>query len=137
MLQLPAFQAGETAPQPFVPLAMETYMTWNGSMRTTYDRIVGLVDQYRYKGSVDKFVQEKISDKLGHRLPERRLDNMKGRYTWMIGFERPAHVQGQQHMLAAELVDENAAIESLNTVIKKYPELFEEQHFGNVTYYAN
>jgi hypothetical protein len=136
VMLLPAFQAGETAPQPFVPLALETYMTWNGSIRTTYDRIVELVDQYRYKGSVDKFVQENISDKLGIDFLKDVIDNMKGRYTWMIGFDRPAHMQGQQHILAGELIDEPAATESLKTVMKKYPELFEERHFGNVTYYA-
>ncbi len=136
VMLLPAFQAGETAPQPFVPLALQSYITWNENLRTTYDRIVELVDQYRYKGSVDKFVQGSISDKLGIDFLKDVIDNLKGRYTWMIGFDRPAHFQGQQHVFAAELVDENAAAESLTTVMKKYPELFEERHFGNVTYYG-
>ena len=134
VLQLPAFEAGDTAPQPFVPLSIESYVTWNANLRTMYDRITGLVDQYRYKGSVDKFVQEKISDKLGIDALSQLVDNLKGRFTWTTGFDRPVHM-GQQHVVAAELKDEKAAQDALKTVISKHPDLFEEQHFGNVTYY--
>ncbi len=136
VLLLPAFQAGDTAPQPFVPLAVESYMAWNWNLRTTYDRLIALVDQYRYQGSVDKFVKEKISDQLGIDVPTKIIDNLKGRFTWTIGYERPSRFQGHQHVMAAELADENAAIESLDTVMSKFPELFEERKFGNVTYYA-
>jgi hypothetical protein len=111
-------------------------MAWHWKLRTTYDRLAALVDQYRYKGSVDKFVKEKISDKLGIDILTQIIDNLKGRYTWMIGFDRPARMQGGQHMLAAELVDEKAVEEALKTVIGKFPDLFEERHFGSVTYYA-
>ena len=136
VLLLPAFQAGDTAPQPFVPLAVESYMAWNWNFRTTYDRLIALVDQYRYQGSVDKFVKEKISDKLGIDVPTKIIDNLKGRFTWTIGYERPSRFRGQQHVFAAELADENAATESLKTVMDKFPELFEERKFGNATYYA-
>jgi len=136
VLLLPAFLPGDTAPQPFVPLATENYNAFNYSVRTTYDRLIELVDQYRYQGSVDKFVKERISDKLGIDFPTKVLDNLKGRFTWMIGFDRPARLQGQQHVLAAELVDEAAAQESLKTVIDKFPEFFEERQFGSAKYYA-
>jgi len=64
------------------------------------------------------------------------IDNLKGRYTWMIGFDRPSHLQGGQHMLAAELVNQKAVEEALKTVIDKFPDMFEEKHFGSVTYHA-
>ena len=54
----------------------------------------------------------------------------------MIGYDRPSRLQGHQHVLAAELKDEKAVAEALKTVIGKFPELFEEKHFGNVTYHA-
>ena len=136
VMLLPAFLPGDTSPQAFVPLEMETYMSWNANVRTTYDRLIALVDQYRYQGSVDKFVKENISDKLGIDVPTQIIDNLKGRYTWMLGYEQPAHLQGHQHVVAAEVVDENAAKESLKTVVEKYPEFFEEKTFGNVTYYG-
>lgn len=136
VLLLPSFQPGDTAPQGFVPLATENYIAFNYSVRTTYDRLIELIDQYRYKGSVDKFVKENISDKLGIDLPTKVFDNLKGRFTWIIGFDRPAKLQGQQHVIAAELVDEAAAQESLKTVLDRYPEMFEERQFGNVKYYA-
>jgi hypothetical protein len=136
VMLLPAFQAGDTTPQPFVPLAVESYMAWNWSFRTMYDRLVALVDQYRYQGSVDKFVKERISDKIGVDVPTQIIDNLKGRFTWTIGYERPSHFRGQQHVFAAELANEKAATDSLNTVMSKFPDLFEERKFGNVTYYA-
>lgn len=136
VLMLPAFRDGDVRPQPFVPLALETYMTWNWNLRTTYDRLIALVDQYRYQGSVDKFVKEKISEKLGIDVPTQIIDNLKGRCTWMIGYDRPSKTTGQKHIFALELKDENAAKESLKTVMAKFPESFEERHFGNVTYYS-
>lgn len=136
VMMLPAFQEGDMKPQAFVPLAVENYITWNWNLRTTFDRLTALVDQYRYKGSVEKFVKEKISEKLGIDVPQQILDNLKGRFTWMIGYDRPSKTTGQKHIFAAEVKDENAAKESLKTVMAKFPELFEERHFGNVTYYS-
>jgi hypothetical protein len=135
VLLLPAFIPGDTAPQPFVPAAIESYMAWNWSVRTTYDRLAELIDKYRYQGSVDKFVKEKLSEKLGVDVPTKIIDNLKGRYTWTIGYERPSHFQGQRHVFAAELNDEKAAQETLKTVMDKYPQLFAEKNFGSATYY--
>lgn len=136
VLLLPAFESGDTTPQTFVPLAVETYFAWNWKLRTTYDRLVALVDQYRYQGSVDKFVKEKLSAELGVDVPTQIVDNLKGRFTWMIGYDRPSKLTGQKHIFAAELNDENAAKEALKAVMAKFPEPFEERHFGNVTYYS-
>ncbi len=135
VMLLPAFLPGDTTPQPFVPAAIESYLAWNWNVRTTYDRLVALIDQFRYQGSVDKFVKEKISDKLGVDVLTDIVDNLKGRYTWTIGYERPSHFRGQQHVFAAELADEKAAQETLKKVIDKFPDLFAEKHFGSVTYY--
>src|SRR5207253_2591065 len=57
VMQLPAFEPGDTTPQAFVPRALESYMAWHWNLRTTFNRLAALVDQYRYKGSVDKFVK--------------------------------------------------------------------------------
>jgi len=136
VLQLPAFEQGDTSPQPFVPKAIETYMAWNFNLKTTYDRVCALVDRFGSKGAVDKFVKEKISDKLGIDVVTQILDNLKGRYTWMIGYDRPTRIQGQGHVLALELKDEKLANDALQTVVGKFPDLFEVQHFGKSTYYA-
>jgi hypothetical protein len=136
VLQLPAFETGDTAPQPFVPHAIETYMGMHWNLRTTYDRLVALIDKYRYEGATEKFVKEKISEKIGADLPTEILDNLKGRLTWMIGYEKPAKLRGQQHTIAAELKDEEAMRDTIKKVMEKYPDVFEERTFGNVTYHA-
>jgi hypothetical protein len=136
VLQLPAFENGDTTPQPWVPFETETYMGMNWNLRTTYDRLVALIDKYRYEGATEKFVKEKISDKIGADLPSEILDNLKGRFTWMIGYERPSRFRGQQHTIAAELKDEEAMRDTIKKVMEKYPDVFEERTFGNVTYHA-
>jgi hypothetical protein len=136
ILQLPAFVAGDTTPQAFVPRAVESYLAWNWNLRATYDRLIAMVDRFAGKGTVEKFVKEKLSDKLGIDVPQQIIDNLKGRYTSIVGYDRPSHLRGQQHVIAAELKDEKAVANALKTVIGKFPELFEEKHFGGVTYYA-
>jgi hypothetical protein len=136
VLQIPAFQTGDTNPQPFVPLDMETYMTMNYDLRASYDRIVALIDKYRYEGSTDKFVKENMSDKVGIDLPAEMIDNLAGRYTWMIGYQKPANFSARQHVIAAELKDEEAMKQSIKKVMDKHPDVFEERTFGNVAYHA-
>jgi hypothetical protein len=136
ILQLPAFIAGDTTPQAFVPRAIEAYRAWNWDLRASYDRLIAMVDRFAGKGTVERFVKGNISDKLGIDVPVQIVDNLKGRYTWMTGYDRPSHLRGQQHVLAVQLKDEKAVAEALKTVKAKYPDLFEEKHFGGVTYYA-
>jgi hypothetical protein len=109
-------------------------MNWN--LRTTYDRLVALIDKYRTDGATEKFVKERISEKIGVDLPTEILDNLTGRFTWIIGYEKPARFRGQQHTIAAQLKDEEAMKETVKKVMAEYPDVFEERQFGNVTYHA-
>ena len=136
ILQLPAFETGDTTPQEFVPRDVESYSTWHLNLRTTYDRIIALVTRFGAQDAAEKFIKEKINDKLGIDILTQVVDNLKGRYTWMVGFDKPAQLRGQQHVLAAELKDEKAMTDALKTVVGRFPEAFEEKHFGKVTYYA-
>jgi hypothetical protein len=136
VMQLPAFEPGETTPLAFVPLDVETYMGMRWNLRTTYDRLTALVDKYRFEGSTEKFVKEKISDKIGADFPTEILDNLAGPVTWIVAYEKPAKMRSQQHTIAAELKDEDAMRETLKKVMAKYPDVFEERKFGKVTYHA-
>lgn len=137
VLQLPAFEPGDTTPEAFVPYEIESYMGMNGSLRTTYDRLVALVDKYRYEGATEKFVKERVSDKLGIDFPAQVLDNLSGRVSWMIGYIKPARLQGgQQHTIAFAVKDEEAMKETVKTIMDKFPDTFEERTFGNVTYHT-
>jgi hypothetical protein len=136
VMQLPAFEQGDTAPQAFVPLTTESYLAWHWNMRVAYDRVAALVDQFQAEGSTDKIIEEKVSQPLGIDFPTEVLDNLGMRYTWIVGYEKPAKFRGQQHVLAIELKDEAAAGNTLQTVVDKYPDLFEERRFGQVAYHA-
>jgi hypothetical protein len=136
VLQLPAFETGDTSPPEFVPHSVETYMGFNWNLRTTYNRLVALIDKYRYEGATEKFVKEKISDKVGADVPTEILDNLTGRFAWTIAYEKPAKLRGQQHTIAAELKDVDAMTATIAKVMEKYPDVFEERKFGTVTYHA-
>jgi hypothetical protein len=135
VLQLPAFEPCDATPQPFVPLAVESYTAFHWNVRASYERLVPLVDQFG-EGAFESAVQKRISEPLGIDFQAQIIDNLSGRFTWMVGYDTPAHFRGQQHIIAAELKDEAAGAETLKTVMGKFPDLFEERHFGDVTYHA-
>jgi hypothetical protein len=54
----------------------------------------------------------------------------------MVGYQKPARMQSRQHVVAGELVDAEAMTESLKKVMDKFPDVFEERTFGDVTYHA-
>ena len=136
VMQLPAFEQGDTAPQPFVPLATESYLAWHWNMGVFYERVAAIVDQFRGEGSTEKMIDENVSAELGINVQTDVIDNLGTRYTWVIGYEKPARFRGQQHVIAIELKDEALAANTLDTVMKKYPEVFEERSFGQTTYHA-
>jgi len=136
VLQVIAFEPGDTTPQPFIAADIESYFTWNWNVRTSFDVIRSLVDRFQYDGRVDKFIEEEINAKQGIDFEKEIIDNAAGRFSWFIGYERPARLQGQQSTLAIQVVDEEQARKTLARFVEKYPERLEERQFGDVKYYA-
>jgi hypothetical protein len=136
VLQLVTFEPGDTTPQKFIPFATENYVTayWNAGV--FYDRFQELIDKLLGAGTFQKQGPDKISEQLGVDVRTAVIDNLAGRFTLFSGYEKPAHFRSQKYTLAADVVDEAAAAETLRTVVDKHPDLFEERNFGNVTYYA-
>jgi hypothetical protein len=135
VLQLIAFDSGDTKPQPWVPASTESYVTtyWNAS--AMYEKVIALVDKFQYAGATEKFVAEKISEPWGIDFPTQVLDNLAGRVTLLSGFDKPARMNSQHHLLAVELNDEEFARDTLQTIIDKYPDQFEKGEFGDVSYW--
>ena len=72
VMQVIAFEPGDTTPEPWVFADLETYFTWNWNVRTSFNAIRSLVDRFQYEGATDKFVAEQSVRSMGHRLRERR-----------------------------------------------------------------
>jgi len=134
-LQLIAFEKGETKPQPWVPASVETYMTTYWNAASMYEKLIALIDRFQYPGATEKFVAEKLSEPLGIDFPTQVIDNQAGRLTLLAGYEKPARMNSQRHLLAIELNDEKFAADTLQTVIDKYPDQFVKRQFGDVTYW--
>lgn len=136
VVQMIAFEAGDTTPQPWVFKDLETYMTWHWNMRASFNTLSSLVDRIQFEGATKEFVTEKISERLGIDFEAEVIDNLAGRYSWMIAYSKPARLRSQQHTFAFELADPAAGEETLQRVIQKFPDRFEERRFGDVTYHA-
>jgi hypothetical protein len=136
VIQVIAFEPGEITPQPWVPEGIETYATWHWNVRTSFNTITALVDRFQFPGRMDKLVADSVSEPLGIDFPTEVIDNLGGRFTWLVGYDKPARTNGQRQVLAAELKDAAAGEKTLATIVAKFPELFEERKFGNVKYYA-
>lgn len=136
VMQAIAFEPGETTPEPWVFADLETYFTWNWNLKTTLNTIRSLVDMYvKPEGRVDKSLQE-FADEVGIHPEFDIIDNIAGRFHWMIAYERPSRMRGQQSTMAIKVVDEAKAKETLAKFVAKYSEKFEEREFGGVKYFS-
>jgi hypothetical protein len=136
VMKVIAFEPGDTTPQPWVFANLETYMAWHWNVPASFNTIRKLVDRLQFEGATDKFVTSKISEQLGIDFETDVIDNLDGRFTWMVGYETPVRFRGQQSTIAAKLVDPAAADKTLSTVLKRFPDRFEERQFGDVMYHA-
>jgi hypothetical protein len=136
VMQVIAFEPGDTTPQPWVFADLENYITWNWNVRTSFNVIRSLVDRFQFEGATDKFVRNEISDRWGIDFETEVIDNLAGRFTWITGFETPARFRGAQSTIAVKVADQAAAEKTLATVLAKFPERVEERQFGDVTYHA-
>jgi hypothetical protein len=136
VMQVIAFEAGDTTPPPWVFADVENYMNWKWNVRTSFNVIRSLVDRFQFQGATDKFIAEKINDKFGIDFEKEIIDNLEGTFQWVGGFERPAHLRGQQTTIGIKVVDEDLAQKTLAKFVAKYPQRLEERKFGTATYDA-
>jgi hypothetical protein len=136
VMQLITFESGDTTPEPFVPYATENYFTWRWNASVFYNRLEELIDKLLGEDTFKKRVAEPFAEAMELDLRTDVVENLAGRMSLYSAYEKPAHFRSQKYTFAVELVDEAKAAESLKEVMDKYPDEFEERHFGNVTYYA-
>jgi len=136
VMQVIAFEPGDVTPQPWVFADLESYFTWNWNVRTSFNVIRSLIDRFQFEGATDKFIAENISAKMGVDFETEIIDNLAGRFDWLIGYEQPARFRGQQSTIVAQVADQAAAEKTLATFVAKFPDQFEERRFGDVAYYA-
>jgi hypothetical protein len=136
LLQIIQFQPGDMSPQPWVPRNVENYITWRWNFPATFDRAVTMADHLIGEGKLEERIASDVSEPLGIELRKEIIDNLSGRVTWLTGYEKPARMNSGQNTIAVELVDEAAAAATLKTLMGRFPDLFEERQFGDVTYYA-
>lgn len=136
VMQLIAFEPGETTPQPWVFADAESYMTCHWNVRSTFDTLRNLIDRFQFEGATQEFITDKANDFLGIDLEPDLIDNFGKRFSLFAGYEQPTRFRGQQSTISAEVVDPALAEETLAKIAAKFPERIEKRQFGDVTYYA-
>lgn len=136
LLEIIQFDQGETAPEAFVPRSVESYFTWSMNFPATYDRIVAMSDTVIGEGRFEDGINSRVNEPLGIDFAADIIDNLGGRASMLIGYEKPARMQSRKHVLTLSLVDEAKAAETLQAIIDRFPDQFEERQFGAATYYA-
>ncbi len=136
VMQVIAFEPGDTTPEPWVFADLENYITWNWNVRTSFNVVRSLIDRFQYEGATDKFVAEKFSEQLGIDFEAEIIDNVDRRFSWITGFEKPARFRGGQSTIGIKVVDEEQARKTMRKFVERYPDQFEERQFGDVTYQA-
>ncbi len=136
VLTLLRFQSGDSTPPDYVPANVYGYSTAYVDAPGIYERLVQLVDQFRYEGAFEDSVDNGISAGLGVDFKEVVINNLAGRATLVTSYDEPRRVQGEQRALAVTLLDSELASQALASISEKFGDRLEQQELGGATYYA-
>jgi hypothetical protein len=136
ILSMLAFDSGDHTPQPFIPYETDTYITAHWNFASFYARLASIVDSFRGEGSFEQMINAQVGPALGIDFKTQIVDNLAGRVTLFTGYEKPVRIQGRHNILAIELVDEAAAQQTLQSIMTRGAERFEQRQFGRAAYYA-
>lgn len=134
VLTLLRFEKGDITPPDYVPANAYGYSTTHVDAPGIYERLVQLVDQFRYDGAFEESIENNISEELGIDFREVLINNLAGQATLVTGYDEPPRPLGEQRALCATLVDPELAVKALETIAEDKDAL-EEREFGGVTYY--
>jgi hypothetical protein len=136
ILSMIAFDTGDNAPEAWVPLDTASYITGRWKFDSFYARLASIVDQFRGEGAFNELVNGRVSQELGIDFKAKIVDNLAGRVTMVVGYDKPANIQSRKQVLAIEVVDEGVATEAIEKILSRDPNISEKRHAGPVPYYV-
>ncbi len=136
VLTLLRFKSGDITPPTYVPANVYGYSTLYVDAPGIYERLVQLVDQFRYEGAFEESIKTNLSENLGVDFKEVVINNLAGRATLVTSFDEPRRFQGDQRALAVTLLDPDLAKQALVAIAAKFGDRLEEKEFAGVTYFA-
>jgi hypothetical protein len=137
VLTLLRFKQGDITPPDYVPDNVYGYSTSYLDAPGIYERLVQLVDHFRYEGAFEESIENGISQQLGVDFKEVVINNLAGRFTLITSFDEPTRFQGEQRVAVFTLVEPSLAEEALERIAEKFGDRFEKQEFSGQTYYTS
>lgn len=134
VLTLLRFKDGDITPPSYVPANANGYTTTYLDAPGIYERLIQLVDQFRYEGAFEDSIESNISDQLGIDFREVFINNLAGRLTTVTSFNEPGRAIGEQRAFCVTLLDPELARKALATIAEDKGEL-EKREFGGETYH--
>ena len=134
VLTLLRFKDGDITPPDYVPAKVNGYSTTYMDAPGIYERLIQLVDQFRYEGAFEDSIEANISDQLGIDFREVFINNLAGRASTLTSFNEPGRAVGEQRAICVTLLDPELARKALATIAEDKGEL-EEREFGGLKYY--
>ena len=136
VLTLLRFKSGNVTPPNYVPANVYGYSTLYMDAPGIYERLVQLVDRFRYEGAFEDSIENGISERLGVDFKEVVINNLAGRATLVTSYDEPRRFQGEQRAVTVTLIDPELAIQALTTIVEKFGQRIELQDSGGVEYFA-
>lgn len=136
VLTLLRFESGDITPPDYVPANVYGYSTTYMDAPGIYERLVQLVDRFRYEGAFEESIESGISERLGVDFKEVFINNLAGRATLVTSYDEPRRPQGEQRALVVTLVSPELAQQALEKLAEDNSERLEQHELGGVTYYT-
>lgn len=136
VVKVARLETGELAPPKFIPASVESLMAAETNPLRLFDDIASLYDRFQYDGAFREVVTKNLSNKMGVDFENDIIAHLAGSVFYVTGYDESGKEVGGKPSLVLPLVDTTAAQATLDKLKEKFPDLFEEQTFGSLTYHA-
>ena len=135
IIKMVAFDSGDTTPESWVPGDVASYLTLNWDVDQTYRAASKLYDSFFGEDMFKTEAQQRIGAPLDLDFEKDVLGAVSGRFTLITWFEKPARLNSRSMLAGVQLKDAMVTQKKLDETLARFPDRFEKETFGRVTYY--
>jgi hypothetical protein len=131
-----ALRSGETAPEPWVPGDVVSYLTMNWDLVKTYATFEELFDGIRGEGALESSFEARFADQLDVDFREDFLDELEGRVTLITWMVKPARLNSRANLVGLKLKDADAFRTTLDRALAQIGDgAMKRESFAGVEYW--
>lgn len=135
VLEIVAFGAGDTTPEPWVPADAASYTTMHWKFLPSFKRLGTVFDSFRGEGAFLNELNRRVQEPLGLDVEKEVLPLLEGRVTLFNWIEQPVTINSQRTLVGLRLNDPEAAAKLLAKAADKNRDKITRQVSGKHEYY--